>query len=143
MSVSPSCAVNAASLSNAALIRKGENEKISIFFRRRKWSYLKRAFIYCAFDTFDIHTYAGIKLLANCQQKVISIFLSEKFDAIPHPTHVPQAPSLHATKILRYAIHARYNYRGRECNTSGLICSQNSILGGLEARRARSIDLDE
>ena len=78
-----------------------------------------------------------------CQVRVKSIFFSEKFDAIPHPTHVPQAPSFHSTKILRYAIHAQFNYRGRERHTSGLICSQNSILGGLEARRTRSIDLDE
>ena len=90
-----------------------------------------------------MRVYADIKLLANCQQKVMSIFLSEKFDAIPHPTHVPQAPSFHSTKILRYAIHAQFNYRGRECNTSRLICGQNSILEGLEARRARSIDLGE
>ena len=73
----------------------------------------------------------------------MNIFLSEKFYTIPHPTHVPQAPSLHSTKNLRYAIHAQYNLRGRECYTSGLICGQNSILGGLEARRTRSIDLDE
>ena len=70
-------------------------------------------------------------------------FLSGKFYTIPHPTHVPQAPSLRSTKILRYAIHAQYNCRGRECHTSLLICGWNSILGGLEARRARSIGLDE
>ena len=73
----------------------------------------------------------------------MDIFWSEKFYTIPHPTHVPQAPSFYSTKILRYAIHAQFNYRGRECYTSELICSQNSILRGLEARRARSLGLDE
>ena len=91
----------------------------------------------------------GIRARSQClyvytrNKEFIDIFLSEKFDAIPHPTHVPQAPSLHSTKILRYAIHAQFNYRGRECHTSGLICGQNSILEGLEARRTRSFDLDE
>ena len=83
------------------------------------------------------------KCLPTVNKEFINIFLSEKFDAIPHPTHVPQAPSHHSTKILRYAIHAQFNYRGRERHTSGLICGQNSILGGLEARRARSLDLYE
>ena len=69
--------------------------------------------------------------------------MSGKFHAIPHPTHVPQAPSLRSTKILRYAIHAQYNYRDLERYASVLICGQNSILVGLEARRARSFGLDE
>ena len=78
-----------------------------------------------------------------CQVRVKSILWSEKFYTIPHPTHVPQAPSFYSTKIPRYAIHAQFNYRGRECRTSVLICSQNSILVGLEARRARTLGLDE
>ena len=82
-------------------------------------------------------------LLAYCQVRVRGIFLSGKFYTIPHPTYDPQAPSFYSTKIPRYAIHAQFNYRGRECRTSVLICSQNSILGGLEARRARSLGLDE
>ena len=82
-------------------------------------------------------------VFTNCQVRVKSIFLSGKFYTIPHPTHVPQAPSFHSTKILRYAIHAQFNYRGLEWHTSVLICGQNSILGGLEARRARSLGLDE
>ena len=49
---------------------------------------------------------AYTKVFANCQVRVRGIFLSGKFDAIPHPTHVPQASSLHSTKILRYAISA-------------------------------------
>ena len=83
-------------------------------------------------------------VFTNCQVRVYQyFFLSEKFYTIPHPTYVPRAPSFHSTKILRYAIHAQYNYRGRECHTSRLICIWNTILGGLEARRARSLDLCE
>ena len=82
-------------------------------------------------------------VFTNCQVRVRGIFLSGKFCAIPHPTHAPQAPSFRSTKILRYAIHAQYNYRGRVRPASVLICGQNSILGGLEARRARSLCLGE
>ena len=82
-------------------------------------------------------------VFTNCQARVRGIFLSGKFCAIPHPTHVPQAPSFRSTKILRYAIHAQYNYRGRERHASGLIYVWNSILCGLEARRACSLGLDE
>ena len=134
---------NATSLSQPALIRKGVFKNFFIFFRRAICHilYARISIARVMIHIYDARAYSIV--FTNCQVRVKSIFLSGKFYTIPHPTHVPQAPSFHSTKILRYAIHAQYNYRGREWHTSGLICSQNSILGGLEARRARSIDLDE
>lgn len=79
------------------------------------------AYMYYAHIGIMIRAYT--KVFVNCQQRVYQYFLSEKFYAIPYPTHVPQAPSFHSTKILRYAIHAQSNYRGLECHTSVLICS--------------------
>ena len=58
---------------------------------------------------YDARAYTIV--FANCQARVKDIFMSEKFYTIPHPTHVPQAPSFHPTKILRYAIHAQFNQR--------------------------------
>ena len=97
--------------------------------------------IYSPYWYNDARVYQSV-----CQLSIKSLsifFLSEKFYTIPHPTYIPRAPSFHSTKILRYAIHAQYNYRGRECHTSRLICGWNSILWGLEARRARSLYLGE
>ena len=98
-------------------------------------------YILCPYWYNDARVYHSVCILST---KSLSIFfLSEKFYTIPHPTYIPRAPSFHSTKILRYAIHAQYNCRGRECRTSGLICSWNLILWGLEARRARSLYLGE
>ena len=128
-------------ISHPALIRKGVFKNFFIFFSAAKkaadWTYSP----YIAHIGIMIRAYSIV--FPYCQARVRGIFLSEKFYTIPHPTHVPQAPSFHSTKIPRYAIHAQYNFRGREWHTSGLICGQNSILWGLEARRARSLGLDE
>ena len=142
MSVSSSCAVNAAyDITTRVDTQGGILIFFQFFFGRRKWQRLDTQPIYGPYWYNDARVYQSVYQLSI---KSLSIFfLSEKFYTIPHPTHVPQAPSFHPTKIPRYAIHAQFNYRGRECHTSRLICGQNSILEGLEARRARSLYLGE
>ena len=129
-------------ISQPALIRKGVFKFFFNFFSAAKWRRLDMQPIYIAHIGIMIRAYRIV--FPYCQVRVRGyFFLSEKFYTIPHTTHVPRASSLHSTKILRYAIRAQYNSRGRECHTSRLICGQNSILGGLEARRARSLYLGE
>ena len=130
-------------ISHPALIRKGVFKNFFIFFRRADNVNARLLYLLSALYIYMMRACAYTKVFANCQARVRGIFLSEKFYTIPHPTYVPRAPSFHSTKNPRYAIHAQFNYRGRECHTSGLICGKNSILGGLEARRARSLYLDE
>ena len=113
----------------------------NFFFGRRNGGGLDIPPIYGPYWYNDARVYQSVYQLSS---KSLSIFfLSGKFYTIPHPTYIPRAASFYSTKILRYAIHAQYNCRGRECHTSGLICSWNLILWGLEARRARSLYLGE
>lgn len=129
-------------ISQAALIRKGVFEFFFNFFSAgENGGGVGIQHIYSPYWYNDARVYHSVCILSS---KSLSIFfLSGKFYTIPHPTYIPRAPSFHSTKILRYAIHAQYNCRGRECHTSGLICSWNLILWGLEARRARSLYLGE
>ena len=84
---------NADSLSNAVLIRKGENEKISIFFRRAKWHKLNaRLFIARIIHIYDesARVYQSVYQLSS---KSLSIFSCRKNST--QYTTPPMSPEHH------------------------------------------------